>query len=1671
MPRPGISQLLSAAYSKSSASGVADAGVIAGKETSVGSDHEVASSRPAVPHEPSPRSFSIPRRDLQDGSKLKHLTSDSREAKELLRVIRSSCRDQAITQNLSFYNMLLFNCPELDKAYQAKRQDMRNDGYGATEVVDSYCFVPTANQKAATQLAEAGFAVGQHASSHLGDKSMGIYVSRHFDVCALGLKVQQTSVQGWVVVAKLLKGRVKTVGEVTGADLLEPTPGFDCHISRNQCQGELISSSNYSQIYSNTQCYVYEFDDASESGMSSRPRQCCPYGLVLFSYEGPAIGGLNFYKLPIVETPDARLRAAAPPDRPGKTAMSTEPKGAVCWTGSLQNKSKFLAVVQLLSFCTTPPPSGLGKAMNIKNKVLFSKLLIVFPSPVFKNGLPASRRSEPEMHGDRMLYYYQMDAVDDASGHFRQLKSFLLEHGWAGVVDIDESKKLYLIPTSEVTVKLGLSRPSQSLCFHCVLVHQCRPQLTAAVARAPMSSVVDANIGLPQGTVTPSVPLPVALPPVVPAVMLSSGSVTNTGTGGDFPPSLEQVSPPALQATPVASTSGISSARHANTAPLSFGGDTKIPAVSAAVSQSWTPVMPSSNLVTASASHGSSMPSAPVASSVSTSAACQASLSPISDAAAITAPIQGPSASAVPATGKEDLAHANRGGVTRKRRDPRLSRDSAGNSGGKASSPSALRGWPKLSSNLSDIDVSQLTDINVLDKTIKQVQASCRQLERSIDKHSHVVDQHIKPVTAETDNASDVMSSESDYAERTLEQFLESSIQEVEVSSELPGTTSLQCVLCEHDYVSDVERVGPKSRARYFFQSNHFLTPVGPNKEVELDVKRLQAAVKPTALPPVSAVIPVQSGRLDTKVTSDKDATALQPLDEARSCFSRLVSSWDAVKNATSMDDVQRHFDESSSHHKSPGSAFIPVDEVGCETSAGKGQSSLDRVLASHVKHGKKVDKAKQLGSRSSSEGPSYLQRAEYHRKQTSHHSRSSSPREMSGASVTSNVSPRSQVRGSTGKGRSRRGATNKDYCRGGGHHHHDSSEERKDDRYHHSQGKRHHRSLSSKKVMSSSSRLRHSLAESRSGRHRHKKSSADLLESDREASVESFPLHRHRSRNPSRHLSSPSSRRSSRSWSHSPHRRSSRHASHHSPSSSHYRGSSITSNHSFSRSVSPLEGTAYRRHRSVSSSHQGSVSRSASRSLSPVEAPLRTANSNTAINIGDIFAPVTNPKPGARPTWSSIYLKDSNLDSSTERSEAPSSSVFLPAADVGISSGTVGTWLENSVDIPAYCASDHTADTATTSHSGSDALDWLSRAGAAWEQPRQALPMGSQEEADSELQPVTPIADVSCPTSPGTPEIGRSRSVSPTGAAPVSIPYSMTDFTFSSDPEDEDTSPAPVEQLLPPSPQPQAVAVRSWSFDSISDEEGRPIKETTGSLSPEDQVPLQQDPTRYDSHPQSTSVEREYRGGSSRRSHSPLAFLPAASPRRQSPRSRIAHGLVTVKRHRRSSKSPDIMNTSSSKRRRHSISPVRLKRPRRYSPEASRHYSSLSRRRSPPPSTRGLADARSVANAHKGQDGEDPRTQLNSLLPEVADMISSGLARRFKDYGKRGIVSESLAERLCLEPSDTVLGSMLDKRRSDRKKIVLAEDVTFQDVENAILTQLCLLDYQLLNMQGVVPF
>ncbi|XP_075460193.1 testis-expressed protein 15 isoform X3 [Ascaphus truei] len=190
---------------------------------------------------------------------------------------------------------LIFN-DDLKKKYAAKRSEMREEG---RQLQEHFCFL-VLPRSAIMNIYQHGLHVDGTASTALGNPLRGICVFRHIDV-ALNFAKQTDSKSDYIMVFKVLFGKVKKVqaiGNSKGKVAMDPTPNFDCHVSRKAPSPK--DSSDEQTI--NSLVYLYEYDNSLRP--VETPRHCLPYALMAVRFVGhqartaPSISLLRYQPKP-----------------------------------------------------------------------------------------------------------------------------------------------------------------------------------------------------------------------------------------------------------------------------------------------------------------------------------------------------------------------------------------------------------------------------------------------------------------------------------------------------------------------------------------------------------------------------------------------------------------------------------------------------------------------------------------------------------------------------------------------------------------------------------------------------------------------------------------------------------------------------------------------------------------------------------------------------------------------------------------------------------------------------------------------------------------------------------------------------------------------------------------------------------------------------------------------------------------------------------------------------------------------------------------------------------------------------------------------------------------------------------------------------------------------------
>ncbi|XP_063677657.1 uncharacterized protein LOC134813721 [Bolinopsis microptera] len=176
--------------------------------------------------------------------------------------------------------MWLINNEKLTSQYNQKKQDMKDQGRTQQELKELFAFNLCSDFRLATNFCKYGMKAGNAFSgNHLGDCNMGVYFYRFIDTMKKYIGWMNKEFTGFLVIYKLMRGRVKNVTVHKETDsILEPDPNYDCHTSKYTLSQ--FHTMRYADAYISGRYYVYEFDDNLE--IVGIPRQVVPYAIVEF---------------------------------------------------------------------------------------------------------------------------------------------------------------------------------------------------------------------------------------------------------------------------------------------------------------------------------------------------------------------------------------------------------------------------------------------------------------------------------------------------------------------------------------------------------------------------------------------------------------------------------------------------------------------------------------------------------------------------------------------------------------------------------------------------------------------------------------------------------------------------------------------------------------------------------------------------------------------------------------------------------------------------------------------------------------------------------------------------------------------------------------------------------------------------------------------------------------------------------------------------------------------------------------------------------------------------------------------------------------------------------------------------------------------------------------------
>ncbi|KAF6085019.1 testis expressed 15, meiosis and synapsis associated [Phyllostomus discolor] len=183
-----------------------------------------------------------------------------------------------------FGDTKLIHNEDLEKNFTSKRSEMRENGRHGRELEEHFCFLALPQSDVA-EIYYNGISSKASTLKILGNPLLGIYIFRHVDVALNYAHSRSINVES-IIVFKVLFGKVKKIQPSVDKNKvsLDPSPNFDCHMSRNTpSPKDTIELQAY-----NSAAYFYEYDVFSTP--VDKPRQCLPYAIVTVKFIGQKVG-------------------------------------------------------------------------------------------------------------------------------------------------------------------------------------------------------------------------------------------------------------------------------------------------------------------------------------------------------------------------------------------------------------------------------------------------------------------------------------------------------------------------------------------------------------------------------------------------------------------------------------------------------------------------------------------------------------------------------------------------------------------------------------------------------------------------------------------------------------------------------------------------------------------------------------------------------------------------------------------------------------------------------------------------------------------------------------------------------------------------------------------------------------------------------------------------------------------------------------------------------------------------------------------------------------------------------------------------------------------------------------------------------------------------------------
>ncbi|KAF7656332.1 hypothetical protein LDENG_00042900 [Lucifuga dentata] len=410
-----------------------------------------------------PHKFHIPRKNKEKRDLFQPISAESREYEDMLNILTSSYIDTGSAGCFTYSKPRLIHSELLEKEFVEKRKAMKADGRTDKELEESHCFLMTDAGKL-RDICEKGLFVGQSRITALGNPSKGVYLSKYSDL--LQMNPCSPGATGELIIFKVMKGKVKSIYENMSKNLLDPTPRFDSHISKNASQ---VTSLTSYRAFELTQQYFYEY---SFDELRQRPRQICPCTVVSFHFKG------KDSLLPSKPLAPVRLNSQS-------AEGSQERAHLTVWTGELVKDYQVLFQVSLCSSSRLFLPHKLPERLELGWLMRLERVTRLLPSALFSWSLYNSNH-EVVKNGHYCSLLEVVDRSRTGTGVTRLLQELEIKKA-ALVTPLTERGFLFLLSSVQMTT-LTERQEGWKRCLQALFVFPKSRDLAKSISRCNSSS-------------------------------------------------------------------------------------------------------------------------------------------------------------------------------------------------------------------------------------------------------------------------------------------------------------------------------------------------------------------------------------------------------------------------------------------------------------------------------------------------------------------------------------------------------------------------------------------------------------------------------------------------------------------------------------------------------------------------------------------------------------------------------------------------------------------------------------------------------------------------------------------------------------------------------------------------------------------------------------------------------------------------------------------------------------------------------------------------------------------------------------------------------------------------------------------------------------------------------